>query len=61
MLDEGSVSREAEMQDLLADHLISPAAMECMLNDDFDGFIEARERTLLAHIGDLVGVAEIEA
>lgn len=47
------VTRE-QLEELLEDHFISPRALDCLLNDDFDGFIVAREKTLKEHILTLV-------
>jgi len=53
--DDGVVDDEPELAEIMADHFISPAALDCMLEDDFDGFIRERELTLMRHISTLVG------
>ena len=55
LVDEGVVDDEPELKEIMSDHFISPAALECMLEDDFDGFIREREKTLMDHIASLVG------
>jgi hypothetical protein len=55
LVDEGVVDDEPELKEIMSDHFISPAALECMLEDDFDGFIREREKTLTEHIATLVG------
>jgi hypothetical protein len=47
------VTRE-QLEELLQDHFISLRALDCLLNDDFDGFIVEREKTLKEHILTLV-------
>lgn len=37
---------EEKMKQRLSTHMISPKAFECMLKDDFSGFIRAREETI---------------
>lgn len=54
MFDAGSVKSRAELEALMEDHLISPAALDCMFDDDFDGFIREREKRLKAYILRLV-------
>jgi hypothetical protein len=39
-----------QLEELLAAHFISPVALECLMDDDFDSFIAERERTLKQHI-----------
>ena len=45
IMTEQKISKE-RMKERLATHLISSEAFECMLNDDFDGFIKAREKSI---------------
>jgi len=54
MIDKGVVENDSELEGLMADHFISPAAIERMLEDDFDGFIREREKTMTKHISSLV-------
>ena len=54
MIEREIVEDESELQELMADHFISPAAIERMLEDDFDGFIEEREKTITKHIASLL-------
>ena len=55
LVENGVVDDEPELIDIVADHFISPSAFDCMLEDDFDGFIRERQRTLMQHISTLVG------
>ena len=52
---------DSELEKLMEDHFISPAAIEQMLEDDFDGFIEEREKTITKHISSLVAANRSEA
>ena len=61
LVDDGVVDNEPELAEIMADHFISPAALDCMLEDDFDGFIRERELTLMRHISTLVGAEVPEA
>jgi hypothetical protein len=54
MIEREIVEDESELQELMANHFISPAAIERMLEDDFDGFIEEREKTITKHIASLL-------
>jgi hypothetical protein len=54
MIEREIVEDGSELQELMADHFISPAAIERMLEDDFDGFIEEREKTITKHIASLL-------
>ena len=45
---------KTKLQKRLSTHLISPEAFECMLRDDFNGFIKAREKTIKEEIIKLV-------
>jgi len=55
------VEDEPELKDIMADHFISPSAFDRLLEDDFDGFIRERQRTLTRHISTLVGAEAPEA
>lgn len=50
MMKGDAVDSEEELTDLMRDHFISSAALECLFNDDFDGFIAEREKTLRQHM-----------
>jgi len=43
-----------ELQQRLSTHLISPTAFECLMNDDFRGFIKEREKTIREEFKKLV-------
>ena len=45
IMNEQKISKE-KMKERLATHLISSDAFDCMLNDDFKGFVKAREKTI---------------
>ncbi len=45
IMNDQKITKE-KMKERLATHLISSEAFECMLNDDFGGFIKAREKTI---------------
>jgi len=51
---------EQEMRKRLATHLISSEAFDCMLKNDFAGFIKAREKTILEEMNKMAGVAANE-
>lgn len=38
--------------------MINEQAYECMLNDDFDGFIMEREKAVFSRIKELIGIEE---
>ena len=48
------------LQRLLSTHLISPSAFECLLRDDFHGFIKAREQTIREEFKKLVRAEAVE-
>lgn len=45
---------KSELQKRLSTHLISPTAFECLLNNDFAGFIKEREKTIREEFQKLV-------
>ena len=49
-----------ELQKRLSTHLISPSAFECMLRDDFAGFLKERESTIREEFARLVGMKSDE-
>jgi len=50
----GDVSDKQELEALMVEHLISKTALECLLDDDFDGFIKERDKNIKDHIRMLV-------
>ena len=48
------------LQRLLSTHLISLSAFECLLRDDFHGFIKAREQTIREEFKKLVRAKAVE-
>ncbi len=54
MIDQGIVGGFDELVEFMRPHLISKNALEFLLEDDFDGFIIEREKTLKDHILRLV-------
>ena len=59
IMRDRKMSRD-NLQRLLATHLISTDAFECLLRDDFRGFIGAREQTILAEFKRLLRPGAIE-
>ena len=49
-----------KLQELLSTHLISPSAFECLLKDDFPGFIRAREQTIREKFKELIHPGTVE-
>ncbi len=49
-------NNEGEFLRLLESHFISKNAYECMLRDDFQGFITEREKVMLEKIKNLIGL-----
>lgn len=47
---------EKKFLEVLKSHFINRNAYDCMLKDDFDGFIAEREKTIIAQISDLIGL-----
>ena len=45
IMNDQKITKE-KMKERLATHLISSEAFECMLKDDFGGFVKAREKTI---------------
>lgn len=54
MLATGAIDGETELEALMEEHFISGAALECLINDDFDGFINEREKMLKKRVLALV-------
>lgn len=54
MLDSDIVDGREELEELMEGHFISSAALDCLFNDDFDGFIAEREKTLKEHMLALI-------
>lgn len=54
MIASGAVDNWEEMTEIMRAHFISEAALDCLLHDDFDGFIFERTKTIQAHILTLV-------
>ena len=54
LMDSGSASSVKAMRMRLEKHFISRSAFDCLLEDDFDGFIAERERTIKEHILSLI-------
>jgi len=54
MMKQGVVKDRAELECLMQPHFISSTALDCLFNDDFDGFIRERKKTIKAHILGLV-------
>jgi len=46
---------EKEMRRRLETHLISSEAFDCMLKNDFEGFINAREQTIIEEMNTMTG------
>jgi hypothetical protein len=47
---------EIKFKNILESHLIDDTAFHCMLKNDFDGFINAREQLLMNEIGKRLGI-----
>jgi hypothetical protein len=54
MMEQGKVNGRDDLASLMADHLISPTALDYLLDDDFDRFIVEREKTVKQHISALI-------
>jgi hypothetical protein len=54
MLESSVVDSREELEELMEGHFISSAALDCLFNDDFDGFIAEREKTLKEHMLALI-------
>jgi len=50
MMEKGVVANRSELEKLMEAHFISSDALNCLFDDDFDGFITEREKTLKEHI-----------
>jgi hypothetical protein len=57
-IDEKYNDNEKEFKEVLKTHLINEQAYECMLKDDFDGFIIEREKVVFSRIKELIGIEE---
>ena len=51
---------EKEFLDILRSHFIDNVAYQCMLNDNFEGFINAREKIIFSKISELIGIRSEE-
>jgi hypothetical protein len=54
MLESGVVDSREGLEELMEGHFISNAALDRLFNDDFDGFIAEREKTLKEHMLALI-------
>jgi len=54
MLDGKKIGNEQSVKDILREHLISETAYNCLLDDDFDGFVNEREKTIKEHINKVL-------
>ena len=50
MIGRGVVANRDELEKLMEAHFISSDALDCLFDDDFDGFIAEREKALKGHI-----------
>lgn len=50
IMETGVVANREELEGLMAAHLISSAALDCLFDDDFDSFILEREKAIKEHI-----------
>jgi hypothetical protein len=50
MMQRGIVANRDELEKLMEAHFISSAALDCLFDDNFDGFIAEREKTLKEHV-----------
>lgn len=51
---EGHGNDETKLMDTLGSHFISPKGFECLLDDDFNGFVEERERVIREKIANIL-------
>jgi len=54
MMNSGIVKNWEDLEELMLEHLISKKAIDYLLNDDFDGFIFEREKTIKEYIRNLL-------
>jgi hypothetical protein len=54
LISEGVVEGREELEKLMEAHFISGAALDCLFDDDFDGFIAEREKAIKKHILTLI-------
>ena len=54
LMEKNPEVTRVQLEELLTAHFISPQALDCLMDDDFGGFIAERERTLKEHILTLV-------
>jgi hypothetical protein len=52
LMNEGVV--QSKLEKLMEGHFISSAALDCLFDDDFDGFIAEREKTITKHLLTLI-------
>jgi hypothetical protein len=57
-IDEKYCGKEKDFQEVLQTHFINNHAYECMLKDDFLGFITEREKAIHTKVGELIGLNE---
>jgi hypothetical protein len=50
LLESDAIDSRGELEELMKDHFISSEALDCLFDDDFDGFIAEREITLKKHM-----------
>ena len=50
MMERGVVANRYELEKLMKAHFISSDALDCLFDDDFDGFLAEREKTIKEHI-----------
>jgi hypothetical protein len=58
-IDEKYSKDEEEFKKVLETHYISSSAYECMLQDDFEGFVTNREAVILTEINDRMGLPSV--
>jgi predicted HTH transcriptional regulator len=54
------IGNEKKVEEIMATHLISPLAIKCMQENDFDGFIKERERTIIDELKKVTGLISDE-
>jgi hypothetical protein len=55
---EKYAGNEKEFQEVLKTHLVNMSAYECMVNDDFEGFITERDKIIFQKIKELIVIEE---
>ena len=50
LMEQEGMNDRGQLEELMEAHFISSEALDCLFRDDFDGFIEEREKTIKAHI-----------